>query len=167
MFELKPISAGAIPATLAKAERYRLLNEPGAAESICLDILEVEPNHQAALVNLLLARTDRFAETLASGLLKAKEVLPRLQDQFARAYYEGVMHERHATALLRSGRPGTAAMASEGFRTAMEHYERALALRPGDSDEAALRWNTCARILNASPHLASRREDRYEPVLDD
>ena len=108
MFELKPISAGAIPAALAKAERYRLLNEPEAAESICLDILEVEPEHQGALVNLLLARTDRFNETMASGLLKAKEVLPRLHDRFARANYEGVMHERHATALLRSGRPGTA-----------------------------------------------------------
>jgi hypothetical protein len=167
MFELKPISAGAIPAALAKAERYRLLNEPGAAESICLDILDLEPDHQGALVNLLLARTDRLAETMASGLLKAKEVLPRLQDRFARAYYEGVIHERHATALLRSGRPGTAAMASQGFRAAMAHYERALALRPGDSDEAALRWNTCARILNDSPHLAPRGEDRYEPVLDD
>jgi hypothetical protein len=167
MFELKPISAGSIPAALAKAERYRLLNEPEAAESICLDILEVEPDHQGALVNLLLARTDRFAETMASGLLKAKEVLPRLHDRFARAYYEGVLYERHATALLRSGRPGTAGMAYEAFRTAMEHYERALALRPGDSDEATLRWNTCARILNDSPYLAPRGEDRYEPVLDD
>jgi hypothetical protein len=167
MFELKPISAGAIPAALAKAERYRLLNESGAAESICLDILEVEPDHQGALVNLLLARTDRFAETMASGLLKAKAVLPRLQDRFSRAYYEGVIYERHATALLRSGRPGTAAMAYAAFRTAMDHYERALMLRPGDSDEAALRWNTCARILNDSPHLAPRGEDHYEPVLDD
>ena len=31
MFELKPLSTGAIPAALAKAERYRLLNEPGEA----------------------------------------------------------------------------------------------------------------------------------------
>ena len=31
MFDLKPISASAIPAALEKAERYRLLNEPAAA----------------------------------------------------------------------------------------------------------------------------------------
>ena len=29
MFSLKPLSPSAIPAALAKAERYRLLNEPG------------------------------------------------------------------------------------------------------------------------------------------
>ena len=167
MFELKPISPGGIPAALQKAERYRLLNEPTAAESICLDILEVEPGNQAALVMLLLARTDQFADTKGAGLAKAKEVLPRLRDEYTRAYYAGVMYERHAKALLRAGRPGTSPMAYEAFRIAMEHYERALAHRSGDNDEAALRWNTCARILNASPHLAPRSEDRYEPVLDD
>lgn len=167
MFDLKPISPNAIPAALEKAERYRLLNEPGAAESICLDVLEVESDHQAALVMLLLARTDQFAETKGAGLAGAKAVLPRLRDEYARAYYAGVMHERHAKALLRSGRPGSAAMAYQGFRTAMTRYEEALALRPADNDEAALRWNTCARLLNESPHLAPPSEDRYEPVLDD
>ena len=42
MFELKPLSKESIKAALEKAERYRLLNEPGLAESICLDILEIE-----------------------------------------------------------------------------------------------------------------------------
>lgn len=167
MFELKPISPGAVSAALQKAERYRLLNEPSAAESICLDILEVEPGNQTALVILLLARTDQFTETKGAGLAKAKEVLPRLRDEYTRAYYAGVMHERHAKAILRAGRPGSSAMAYEAFRTAMDHYEKALAHRSGDNDEAALRWNTCARILNESPHLAPRSEDRYEPVLDD
>ena len=49
MFELKLLSTGAIPAALAQAERYRLLNEPGEAESICLDVLRVDPEHQDAL----------------------------------------------------------------------------------------------------------------------
>ena len=39
MFELKHITHEAIPHALEKAERYRLLNEPEEAESICLDIL--------------------------------------------------------------------------------------------------------------------------------
>jgi len=45
---------------LTKAERYRLLNEPEEAESICRDILDVDPTHEAALVNFLLALTDQF-----------------------------------------------------------------------------------------------------------
>jgi hypothetical protein len=167
VFELKPISPEAIPAALEKAERYRLLNEPSAAESICLDILGVEPGHQGALVTLLLARTDQFGESRGGGLVRAKEVLPLLQDEYTRAYYAGVMHERQAKALLGSARPGTAPMVYEAFRTAMEHYERALTLRAGGNDEAALRWNTCARILNESPHLAPRGEERYQPILDD
>lgn len=42
-FELKRISADTIPVALAKVDRYRLLNEPALAESICLDILAVAP----------------------------------------------------------------------------------------------------------------------------
>ena len=34
---LKPLHKDAIKGALAKAERYRLLNEPAEAESICLD----------------------------------------------------------------------------------------------------------------------------------
>ena len=43
MFQLKPISKESIPAAIEKAERYRLLDEPNLAESICLDILEADP----------------------------------------------------------------------------------------------------------------------------
>ena len=38
-----------MPAALEKALRYRLLNEPVEAESICRDVLEVDPDNQAAL----------------------------------------------------------------------------------------------------------------------
>ena len=54
MFELKPLSKNAIPAALAKAERYRLLNEPMQAASICEDVLRVEPDNAAARVALIL-----------------------------------------------------------------------------------------------------------------
>ena len=60
MFDLKPLNPDAIPKALQKAERYRLLNEPEEAESICLDILAIEPDNQQALVMLLLAQTDQF-----------------------------------------------------------------------------------------------------------
>src|SRR5712664_433657 len=61
-FDPKPISAESIPEALAKVERYRLLNEPSLAESICLDILAIVPRHQQALISLLLARTDQFGD---------------------------------------------------------------------------------------------------------
>ena len=49
-FELKSISEKSIPEALAKVERYRLLNEPGLAESICLDILAIVPDHPTRAV---------------------------------------------------------------------------------------------------------------------
>ena len=56
-------------------------------------------------------------------------------------------------------------MAYDAFREAMEHYEQAERLAPEGNDEARLRWNTCARILNQTPHLVPRPEERLEPTL--
>ena len=165
MFELKPISTGGIPGALQKAERYRLLNDPAAAESICLDILDQDPDNQPALEMLLLARTDQFADTMAAGVAQAREALGRLTDPFHRAYYAGLLHERRAKALLLAGRPGSSHMAYDAFREAMEHYEKAERLAPPGNDDARLRWNTCARILNQTPHLVPRPEERLEPTL--
>jgi hypothetical protein len=56
-------------------------------------------------------------------------------------------------------------MAYDAFREAMEHYEKAERLAPPGNDDARLRWNTCARILNQTPHLVPRPEERLEPTL--
>ena len=63
MIELKKLPTESIPAALEMARRYRLLNEPDAAESICLDILVVDPRHQETLITLLLALTDKFSHS--------------------------------------------------------------------------------------------------------
>src|SRR4051812_45408249 len=60
MPNLKKISREAIARATQKAERYRLLNQSWATESICLDILEVDPTNQPVLVMLILAITDQF-----------------------------------------------------------------------------------------------------------
>ena len=60
MFDLKPLSKSAVPAALAKAERYRLLNEPMQAASICEDVLRVDPDNAPARVALILALSDEF-----------------------------------------------------------------------------------------------------------
>ena len=70
-FELKTLSPEAVPRALAKAERYRLLNEPREAESICLDALEREPDNQVALKTLLLALTDQFRKEEAPAIRAA------------------------------------------------------------------------------------------------
>jgi hypothetical protein len=164
--KLKAITRGAIPAALEKAERYRLLNEPDGAESICLDVLAVEPDHQEALVTLLLAITDQFDEDTAANARRARDVLPHLRDAYKRAYYAGVIDERHAKALLRRGvlRSGEAAYGL--LRDAMRQYEEAEKNRPSGDDEAVLRWNTCARLLAANQQLRPGEQEEYEPAFE-
>ncbi|MFN0139181.1 MAG: hypothetical protein ACKVQW_03710 [Pyrinomonadaceae bacterium] len=144
MFELKPLHRDAIDAALEKANRYRLLNEPGAAESIYLDILAVDPDNQDALKNIVLAMSDRFGKDYAVGDARVTEYITRLKDDYQRAYYTGIMYERRAKAEL--ARDGVGAF--ELFRQAMECFEKAEAMRPAGNDEAILRWNGCARIIN-------------------
>ena len=160
MFELKILSVEALPAALERAERYRLLNEPELAESICLDVLEVQPENQGALVLLLLARTDQFGQGNPADLERAREVIPRLADEYGRAYYGGLICERQAKALLqrRGRRSGT--VAYEWFRFAMEQYEAAGELRPPGNDEALLRWNTCTRMIRRYRLRAPDPEER-------
>src|SRR5438093_7288874 len=147
MFDLKPLSREAIGAALEKATRYRLLNEPAEAESICLDVLQTEPNNQQALAILLLALTDRFSKGYAVSDTQAQEVLARLQSEYDRAYYAGIICERKAKAQLHQGTPGSGFTAYDLIREAMIWYEKAEAIRPAGNDDALLRWNTCARII--------------------
>jgi tetratricopeptide (TPR) repeat protein len=166
-FELKPISKAGIQEALEKAERYRLLAEPSLAESICLDVLQADPENQSALVMLLLALTDQFGHSHGHGhgLQKAREILPRLKSEYDKQYYAGIIWERQAHAQLRKGSPNAAFTAYDAFRQAMDHYEKAIALHPPANDDAILRWNTCARILIRNPNLRPRPDEAYEPVL--
>ena len=165
MFELKPLSDEAIPAALEKARHYRLLNEPGAAESICYDVLRIDPDNQQALVILLLAMTDRFAKGYAIGETQIQEVLAGVRDEYERNYYSGIVCERRAKAHLTKGSPGSGFDAYEWLREAMSWFEKAEALRPTGNDDAILRWNSCARII-MSNNLAPRPTDEREYFLE-
>jgi len=81
MVEPKLISPAGIPAALEKAIRYRLLNEPLEAESICRDVLAVDPENQEAMVTLLLALTDEFDKELAGALTDAQSLLPKIKSE--------------------------------------------------------------------------------------
>lgn len=164
-FDLKPLSPQAVPAALEKAHRYRLLNEPSQAESICLDILAIEPANQAALVTLLLAITDQFGGDTKPG--RAREVLGKLQGEYERAYYAGIIFERSARISLCLALPGAASNAYHEFVSAMRWYEQAQSLRPPDNDDSVLRWNTCARALMRHRELKPETVEGLETVLDD
>jgi hypothetical protein len=160
-FDLKPLSKDAVPAALAKAERYRLLNEPGEARSICLDVLQADPGNQEAMVMLLLALTDQFPHDASSrAVAHAGELAAALADEYDRAYYLGIIRERLGKSVLERDRYGAAATAAEWLRDAMTFYERAEALRPAHNDDSLLRWNACARLLMELPVPPS---DPHEP----
>ncbi|MGH9346447.1 MAG: hypothetical protein ACRD26_04180 [Vicinamibacterales bacterium] len=167
MFELKPLSADSISRALEKAERYRLLNEPAEAESICQDVLRIDPDNQEALVTLILALTDQFGEGVAGQLAEARELLPRLAGEYERAYYAGIIAERRGKARLRVGGPGAWTVGHESVRDAMRHYAGAETLRPPGNDDALLRWNACARLLMRDradvPAVAG---ERFDPLLE-
>ena len=168
MFELKPITRNAIPAALQKAERYRLLNEPVAAESICRDALDCDPGNQQALIMLVLSLTDQFAygTEVSAGVRDARETLARVRDEYKRAYYNGIICERRAKAQIRLGVPGSEEIAYDWYREAMEWYEEAERLSVAGNDEAILRWNTCARTLNQNEHLRPASSETYEPGFE-
>ena len=164
--ELKPITKEGVSAALQKAERYRLLNDSAASESICLDILAVDGENQQALVMLLLSITDQFEQGQPGLTSRARELLPRLRDEYERAYYAGIICERRAKVVLRQADPGAGAMADDLLHEARRHYERAETLRPPGNDDALLRWNACARLIMRYSRVLAGPEERYEPYAD-
>ncbi|MCF8052381.1 MAG: hypothetical protein K9L59_14150 [Desulfobacterales bacterium] len=166
MLELKKLSMEAIPQALEKAERYRLLKEPYNAESICQDILRVDPDNQQAMNILILAITDKFDQKLSAEFAKAKEVLERLSDRYCKAYYRGIIFERRAKAHLKNDQHGAGEMAYGWLIKAMDSYDEALTFCNPDNQDAVLRWNTCARIINETPHVLPPKQDTEEEMLD-
>ena len=160
---LKRIGEGAVEAALDKAERYRLLNDPAQAESICLDVLEVDASNQQAKRTLLLALTDQFAAVTVSSRVKmARALAAELTDEYERVYYEAIVWEREGRSYLAKGLSG--AFAYECLREAMSRFERAEAIRPPGNDDALLRWNSCVRTVR--DHDLHPREDTGELPLE-
>jgi len=166
MFALKPISHHSIEHALARAERYRLLHEPTEAESICRDILEVEPANRHARVSLILALTDEIPHEPAS-FTRAIEAVPALESAYDRAYYSGIAWERRAKAAYRTGGPGSSNYIYDWLVKALHLFEEAERLRPAGNDDAILRWNACVRFLESHKDLGPKTEDEPEPILSE
>ena len=163
---LKPITPEGVPAALQKAHRYRILNDPTAAESICLDVLAVEPRNVEALVMHVLSITDQFGHGHAEDLKRAELAAGGIEDPYRNAYYRGVICERWANGILNRAEPRAGEMANDWIEKALLHFERAESMRPAGNDEAILRWNTCVRLLHRHPHIRPPTRDAWEPDLE-
>ena len=166
MFNLKPLSEDAVPAALEKATCYRYLNEPAEAESICLDILEIAPGNQQALITLVLALTDQFDRDLSKPFPRAREAVKQLSDDYCRIYYRGIICERRAKVHLERGGPGSGPIAYDWFRQAMDAYEKAIGRRLAGNDDAILRWNACARAIMNNSSLKPADQEAREFMLE-
>jgi hypothetical protein len=163
-FKLKTISKGGVLEAISKVELYRSLNEPEEAESICRDILAVEPEHQLAIRLLGLAITDQFCGDATDRVGEAAELFQRLSERYERLYYTGLLHERRAKAQMRVGRtPHTLAPL---FAEAMRCFAEAEMIRPTGNDDAILRWNRCARVLQSHPGFVEEKESEAFDAFD-
>ena len=161
VFAFKLISPHSIPDALKKAERYRLLGEPDEAESVCLDVLKVDPGNQEGLVALILALSDQFRNERRPRVELAQQYVSALTDEYQRRYYHAVVLEREAGAHL--GRETPPVLVFLRYCEAMDAYEQAAAVQPPGDDSAALRWNACLRAIRRR-QLQPGLEEQYESV---
>ena len=166
MYDLKPISTASVAGALAKAERYRLLNEPNQAESICRDILAVEPDNQQAWISLILALTEQIPHD-ASAFAAALATAARLESAYDRAYYAGIAWERRAQASYDANVPGRRQHVYEWIVQALGYFEEAERLRASGNDDSVLRWNTCVRFLEKHRELTPSEAEVAEPILSE
>lgn len=166
MFELKRISSDTLAGALAKAERYRLLNEPEEAESICRDVLAVAPANQQAIVSLILALTDQIGQH-SEAFSKALETIEWLEGPYERAYYAGIAWERRAKARHMGAGQGAHHYVYEWILKAMDLFEQAEPLRPQNNDDALLRWNACVRYLSSHKDVLPATEEMRAAVISE
>jgi tetratricopeptide (TPR) repeat protein len=148
-YALKRILPTGVDAALQKADKYRELNQPAEAESICRDVLAIDPDHPLALRILGLALTDQFEPATGHHFLEAQQCFARLRDPYERAFYDGLAWERQAKAQLGARFPVPAVRAL--FQRALSRYAEAEAVRPPGNDDSILRWNSCVRTLATLP----------------
>ncbi len=163
MLTPKPIHIESVPRALAKVERYRLLNEPSQAESICRDVIAIDPSNQQALINLILALSDMFALNQAKAD-DARPLLKRLTREFDRLYYAGVIEERWARCLMASGYPPSGVYYP--LELAMDFFDKAQSHAEPGNDDAILRWNACLRFMQLH-HIEADADDDQHASLDD
>ena len=161
--ELHSIRISAVDKALEKAIQYRSLLEPEIAESICLDVLNVDPENQDVLIVYILALLDQVSHAENQTQIKTIEgTIEKLASQYQRYYYTGLLSERRARHLLTQAM--SYSFAYDYFIEALNFYQQAIDRCPEKNDEAILRWNSCIRTIEKEK-LEPRRDS--EDVLVD
>jgi hypothetical protein len=163
--QLKSISKAGIPEAIAKVELYRYLNEPEEAESICRDILAVEPQHQLAKRMLGLAITDQFSGAASDRYSEVRNIFESLGDAYERSYYMGLLYERRAKAQLEAGCSPHILLPL--VEEAMRCFAEAEKIRPAGNDDSILRWNRCVRLLESQPEFHAEHPGPGELSAED
>jgi len=161
-FAFRLLTKDSIPDALKKAERYRLLGEPDEAESVCLDILQVDPDNQDARVDLILAISDQFGRERRPRVDLAMKVVNELTDEYHRRYYEAVVLEREARAHLDFDTPPVLVFLR--YCEAMDKFASAAAIRPAGDDSAILRWNACVRAIRRRQLQPGLEAEEFQPA---
>jgi tetratricopeptide (TPR) repeat protein len=160
---LHDIHSDSIELALDKARQYRSLLEPEIAESICLDVLHIDPENQQALVVYILALSDQLHHAGKKTQVQSiEEAIQKLQSRYQQHYYTGLLNERRARFMLTQSMARV--FAYDYFIEALQAYQKAEKIRPEHNDEAILRWNSCIRTIekeNLKP-----RPDQKDARLD-
>jgi hypothetical protein len=163
--ELRKISKESVASALDKAKHYRLLNDPENAESICRDVLDIDPHNQIAISHLVLALTDQF-DGGSARVAEAKDWTAKLKSEYERLYLQGLISERAAKRIIATHRPESHYDAYDLFKEAMQYFDLADRLASDDSnDDPILRWNSCARLIQRY-HLTPRSNEAFRPYGD-
>jgi uncharacterized protein YeeX (DUF496 family) len=165
MKQLKKISKSSVPSALKMIERYRLLNEPSEAESICYDILEVDPKNTQAKVMLILSLSDQLKDRM-SAFEEAHEIIDTLKKEYDRNYYMGVLCERRARAHFEHSSMSAGHVAYDWFQDALEFFDKAAKGRPKGNDKSYFRWNAVVRTLEQHPSLQPHQENTEPQLLE-
>ncbi len=154
--KLHDIRLTAIDQAIEKAKQYRSLLEPEIAESICLDVLNIDPDNQSVLIIYILALLDQISRAETQSQIKTIErTIEKLSSQYQRYYYTGLLNERRARHLITQAMSHS--FAYEYFAEALNYYQQAIDRCPEKNDEAILRWNSCIRTIE---------KEKLKPRLD-
>lgn len=164
--ELKPISTASIPKAITRAKHYRLLNEPWQAESICRDILKVDPTNQLAIMHLILAITDQFSVQKSKSSSEAKSLCQKFESEYEQKYYRGIIEERLGKTALKRSTPRVRYIAYDHYRKAMQFFEEAEKISPEGNQDSVLRWNACVRRIEEYKLEPSPEDTGVQPFLD-
>ncbi len=161
--QLRRLDGHDLGAACEKAEKYRDLNQPDESDSICRDVLAVDPKNQQALRTLGLSLTDRFRENSMQFRVEAIAVFARLDSEYERIYLTGIVWERYAKTLLHQE---VWRSAFDAFHRALDLFDRAEDLASGDDPDPILRWNRIVRELTTHPRLIAAEHQEEASEID-